>query len=107
MVGEDEQKVADHVALQKRQENELRRTVQSRGVRAPGKRASGNMFYERVDESSRGTLSSFEAERAARGYAETRARQKKKEERIEESAHAVRRMFRSAGDELLKNAKSM
>lgn len=107
MVGEDEQKVANHVALQKRQENELRRTVQSRGVRTPGKRASGNMFYERVDEGSRGTLSSFEAERAARGYAETRARQKKKEERIEESAHAVRRMFRSAGDELLKNAKSM
>ena len=107
MVGENEETVAEHMALQKRQETETRRTIRSRGVRLPGKRASGNMFYECVDESCRGTLDSFEAERAARGFADSRKRQKEQEERTAEGANAVRQMFRSAGDDLLRRAKSM
>lgn len=107
MVGENEETVAEHMALQKRQETETRRTIRSRGVRLPGKRASGNMLYECVDESYRGTLDSFEAERAARGFADSRNRRKAHEERTAEGANAVRQMFRSAGDDLLRRAKSM
>lgn len=107
MVGEDETAVVEHIAIQKRQETETRRTIQSRGVRLPGKRASGNMFYEYVDERQRGTLTSFEAEKAANGFREARARRKEREEHTAQGANAVREMFRSAGDELLKRAKSM
>ena len=107
MVGENEEVLAKHLGLQKRQETETRRTIRSRGVRLPGKRASGNVLYECVDESYRGTLDSFEAERAARGFTDSRKRRKEQEERTAEGANAVRQMFRSAGDDLLRRAKSM
>lgn len=60
-VGENEEAIQRHIALQKRQEGEIRRTIQSYGVKLPGKRASGNMFYELVDEKARGNLTDMEA----------------------------------------------
>ena len=69
-VGEDEERVARHVALQKRQEMEVRQRIVARGAKAPGKRASGNLYYEAVDESEKGTITHMEAERTAKRRSE-------------------------------------
>ena len=66
-VGEDEEKVARHVAMQKRQESEVRQAIRARGVKLPGKRASGNMYTAAVDELSGGNITHLGAEQAARG----------------------------------------
>ena len=69
-VGEDEERVARHVALQKRQEMDVRQRIVARGAKAPGKRASGNLYYEAVDESEKGTITHMEAERTAKRRSE-------------------------------------
>ena len=61
-VGEDENTVSSHVALQKRQEKEVRQTIRALGVKLPGKRASGNMFYEVVDEKASANIYDFRSE---------------------------------------------
>lgn len=66
-VGEDEEKVARHVAMQKRQESEVRQAIRARGVKLPGKRASGNLYTAAVDELSGGNITHLGAEQAARG----------------------------------------
>ena len=65
-VGEDEEKVAQHVAMQKRQEAEVRQAIRARGVKLPGKRASGNLYTTAVDELSGGNITHLGAEQAAR-----------------------------------------
>lgn len=62
-VGEDEETVARHVALQKRQKEEVRQRIRSYGAKAPGKCASGNLYYEAVDEAEKGNITHMEAER--------------------------------------------
>ena len=69
-VGEDEERVARHVAVQKRQELEVRQRIRARGAKAPGKRASGNLYYEAVDEGEKGNITHVEAERTARRRSE-------------------------------------
>lgn len=67
MVGEDEGKIARHIAIQRKQENDVRERIRSYGVKLPGKRASGNMFYEAVDPRvAKGNYTDLEAERIAR-----------------------------------------
>ena len=65
-VGEDAEKVARHVEMQARQENEVRQRIRSRGVRLPGKRASGNMYFESIDEGTSGNITHLSAEQATR-----------------------------------------
>ena len=69
-VGEDEERVARHVAVQKRQELEVRQRIRARGAKAPEKRASGNLYYEAVDEGEKGNITHVEAERTARRRSE-------------------------------------
>lgn len=71
-VGEDEEKVARHVAMQKQQEREVRQRIRGYGAKLPGKRASGNMYVEAVDENEKGNITHMEAERTARRKAEGR-----------------------------------
>ena len=104
-VGEDENVVASHVALQKSQELEVRQTIRARGVKLPGKRASGNMFYEMVDEHASANIYDFQAERAMRARQETRDEQESRENRTDETANEVRSMFRDMGDRLLNGVK--
>ncbi len=68
MVGEDPERVAIHVAMQKRQEKELREGLRAKGVKLPGKRASGHVYYEDVDETStgNGNIVSVAAQKAAK-----------------------------------------
>ena len=65
-VGEDAEKVAQHVAMQKRQEIEVRQAIRARGVKLPGKRASGNLYTTAVDEFSGGNITHLDAEQAVR-----------------------------------------
>lgn len=65
-VGEDAEKVAQHVAMQKRQEIEVRQAIRARGVKLPGKRASGNLYTTAVDELSGGNITHLDAEQAVR-----------------------------------------
>lgn len=76
-VDEDAEKVARHVAVQKRQEQEARQRIRGVSGRVPGKRASGNIYYEAVDEAAKGNIAHLEAERTAR--ARTEARKKRTE----------------------------
>lgn len=81
MVGEDEGKVARHVALQRRQEAEVREKLRSYGVKVPGKRASGNVYYEQIDtQFARGNYTDLEAERVARAKQAVAASRELKEE---------------------------
>ena len=68
MVDEDPRKVAVHVALQRAQEQEVRERIRARGVKLPGKRASGHIYYEDVDENHQGNsnIVSVAGEMAAR-----------------------------------------
>lgn len=74
-VGEDEETVARHVAMQKHQENEVRQRIRAMGAKLPGKRASGNIYYEAVDETERGNITHVETERTARKRRENRRAQ--------------------------------
>lgn len=65
-VGEDEARVARHVEVQKRQEAESRQRIRALGARLPGKRASGNLYHEAVDETEKGNITHVEAERTAK-----------------------------------------
>lgn len=71
-VGEDEENIARHVAMQKQQEQEVRQRIRGYGARLPGKRASGNLYFEAVDEDEKGNITHMEAERTARRKAEGR-----------------------------------
>ena len=62
-VGEDEERIARHVAMQKQQEAEVRQRIRARGAKLPGKRASGNLYFEAVDEDEKGNITHLEAER--------------------------------------------
>ena len=62
-VDEDGERVARHVAMQKQQEKEVRQRIRGYGAKTPGKRASGNIYYEAVDESEKGNITHVEAER--------------------------------------------
>ncbi|MEG2623617.1 MAG: Mu transposase C-terminal domain-containing protein, partial [Clostridia bacterium] len=101
MVDEDQDKVAIHVAMQKVQERELRERLRMKGVKVPGKRASGHVFYEDVDESyeGNGNVMSVAAELAAR---ERRERTNVKDRREKEgggedrTAAMFRRMYEQA-----------
>lgn len=104
-VGEDEGSVSGHVALQKRQEREVRQTIRTRGLKLPGKRASGNMFYEMIDEHAPANIYDFQAERAMRARQEVREEQTARAERSDEAANEVRTMFRDMGDRLIGRAK--
>ena len=72
MVGEDPAKVAIHVAMQRQQERELRDGLRAKGVKLPGKRASGHVYYEDVDEEyqGNGNIVSVAAQKAAQGRKE-------------------------------------
>lgn len=100
-VGEAESNVSAHIALQRRQEGELRQTIRARGVKLPGKRASGNLYYEMVDATASANIYDFQAERAMRARNEVREEQKARIERTDEAANDVRDMFISLGDRLL------
>lgn len=100
-VGEDEGKVAAHMALQKKQETEVRMSIRARGVKLPGKRASGNMFYEAVDEAARGNLCDFQAAKAAQAQAEVERKREARELRNDEAENSVRAMLREMGDKVL------
>lgn len=104
-VSEGENMVSGHVALQKRQEKEVRQTIRTRGVKLPGKRASGNMFYEMIDEHAQANIYDFQAERAMRARQEVREEQKARADRSDEAANEVRSMFRDMGDRLIGRAK--
>lgn len=73
-VGEDPETIARHVAMQKQQELEVRQRIRSYGARLPGKRASGNLYYEGVNEAERGNITHLEAERT---YQKRTERQRK------------------------------
>ena len=74
-VGEDPERVARHVEMQKQQELEVRQRIRALGARVPGKRASGNVYYETVDEGERGNITHMEAERTMARRTERRRRQ--------------------------------
>lgn len=99
-VGEDEERIAAHIALQKRQENEVRLSIRARGVKLPGKRASGNMFYEVVDEAARGNLCDFQAAKAMAGRAEVEQKREARKAR-DEGDDRVRAMLRKMGGKVL------
>lgn len=104
-VGEHESVVQQHIALQKRQEKEVRRTIQSYGIRLPGKRASGNMFYELVDERASGNLTDLEAVKAARGKEEATKRRRARAAGSDESANRVSEMMIRLGTAAINGAK--
>lgn len=71
-VGEDEETIARHVSMQKRQETEVRQRIAARTGRRIGRRASGNLYHEAVDETAAGNITSLEAETTARRRGERR-----------------------------------
>lgn len=71
-VGEDEERVARHVAVQRRQKEEVRQRIRALGAKVPGKCASGNLYHEAVDETEKGNITHMEAERTARRRSERR-----------------------------------
>lgn len=81
MIDEDPAKVAIHVAMQRRQEQELREKIRARGVKLPGKRASGHMYYEDIDQDYEGNapVASIAAKAAARDRKQIEAEKAKKE----------------------------
>lgn len=102
MVGEDQGKVAIHVALQKAQEQELRDAIRARGVRLPGKRASGHIYYEAVDESyqGNGNIASVAAEMAARDRAAL-TKGKAQQRRVESGEDRTGAMFRRMYEQMM------
>ncbi|MDD3410298.1 MAG: transposase family protein [Eubacteriales bacterium] len=98
MVDEDPEKVAIHVAMQKVQERELRERLRTKGAKVPGKRASGHVYFEEVDESyeGNGNIASIAAELAARDrkeLAKTKEQRRKEESGEDRTAAMFRRMF--------------
>ena len=71
-VGEDEEKIARHVGMQKHQETEVRQRITARTGRRIGRRASGNLYHEAVDETAAGNITSMEAEMTAKRRGERR-----------------------------------
>jgi hypothetical protein len=94
MIDEDPEKVAIHVAMQRRQENELRERLRARGVKLPGKRASGHMYYEDVDENGQGNgnIASVAAQKAAKDRAAV-AGAKERKAKAETGADRTGAMF--------------
>lgn len=107
MVGEDEQKVAIHVAMQRVQEQELREKIRARGVKLPGKRASGHIYYEAVDESSKGNgnIISVAAEMAARDR-EALERDKNQRKRMESGEDRTGAMFRRMYEQMTREQQA-
>ena len=71
-MGEDSEKLAKHIALQKQQREEALQGITALGAKRPGKRANGNIYYEAVNEEAKGNISSLQAEKALRGRAASR-----------------------------------
>lgn len=86
-VGEDKERVVQHVAMQKQQEKEVRQRIRGYGAKAPGKRASGNLHYEAVDESEKGNITHVEAERTIK------RRSERKKQAADESWSVVDEFF--------------
>lgn len=104
MIGEDKEKLQRHIAMQKTQERELRAYGQMLGIkRQPGKRASGSVYTQAIDEEApaQNMPTLLEAHKAAKGKraAKAEAARRKKQENEND---AVRRFFRRNGDALLK-----
>lgn len=102
MVGEDAEKLARYVAVPRIQERELRQGIARMGVKLPGKRASGNVFFDAIDEEyAKGNVNSIdfmrvhEARRAARKRQEDSSAAENGQD--EASEH-----FRRKGAELLR-----
>lgn len=107
MVGEDAQKVAIHVAMQRVQERELREKIRARGVKLPGKRASGHIYYEAVDENSKGNgnIISVAAEMAARDR-EALDRGKNQRKRMESGEDRTGAMFRRMYEQMTREQQA-
>lgn len=94
-VGEDSEKLAKHIALQKRQREEVLQGIAALGAKRPGKRANGNIYYEAVNEEAKGNISSLQAEKALRGRAASRREREAQDDWTEMDEMFLRR-FREA-----------
>jgi len=104
MISEEGDKVARHVAMQKEQERELRSVGRHMGIRQPGKRASGSVYYEAVNEeaTARHMPTSLQAHRAAKGKKAAKAAALSRKAGTDDATNQVRAMFRQMGDEVLR-----
>lgn len=105
MVGEDEETIAAHVAMQHRQERELLATAKYMGARKPGKRASGSVYYGEVCEDAppENMPLSLQSERAARGKRAVKAELAERRRREKDASGAVGQLFLANAERLLKS----
>ena len=95
MVGEDPERVGEHMGKQKRQIRDVVERI---------RRASRCVFADEVDvKRSGGNITTMEYVKAARGRAEKRA--EVQQPRRDDSADAVRSMFAAMGDDLLRGGR--
>lgn len=97
LVGEDEDRVAEHVGRQR---------AQLRDTKARIARASRSVFADDVDTRKLdATFYGLEYEKAARAKAEKKEQQAKRRRKSDDSRDVVRSMFAAMGDDLLRKAR--
>ncbi|RII34336.1 hypothetical protein D2A34_14425 [Clostridium chromiireducens] len=102
MVREDEDKVAEHIAGQRRQEREVKAKIaQLTGKPAPKelKKSKSNILTGDISEKDKGNVTSIEHEKAMKAYEEAIEGNKKK---AADEAGIVDQKFLRTGEEILK-----
>ena len=101
MVGEDEAKLTRYAKMGKTQEKVMRLNLEARGIKLPGRRASGHIFYVQVDEQfAKGEITSLEAERLVRERDAERARRAEAKDTQRDGPNRVYEMFMREGEKL-------
>lgn len=103
MVFETEEKIAETVAAQKRQERETNeRIAQLTGRKLPvRKQASSNQFTGEMDTTSRGNITSLEHEKAMKEYQNALNKRKSRKAASQEDGE-VKRRFERLGEKVLQ-----
>ena len=97
LVGEDPEKVAEHMAVQKRQYKDTVQRI---------RRASRSSFFDEVDAArNRGTFTTLEYEKAATARKNKRAEQAERKRRDDVGEDAARIMFMEHYEKLKANAR--
>lgn len=102
MVLEDEDRVANHVSNQKRQESEVKARICELTGRAKPKqekRSSSNMITGEIVESNTGNITVLEHEKAMKGYKEEKVKQSTKKTADE---GIMDKRYRETGENILK-----
>lgn len=102
MVKEDEEKLGEHIANQKRQEREVKeRIAELTGKPAPKqpKKSKSNILTGEISEKDKGNVTSIEHEKAMKAYEEAIEGNKKK---AADEAGIVDQKFLRTGEEILK-----